>query len=353
MAVPYQPQNISAEQTDGNVLISWSASLNAASYTVLRGTDGTTFASIATGLTTYQYVDPYPGIGIQFFYKVIAVNGTGNSPDSSIVFAIPAPPGEMSLYELRLRTRQKADRLDSAFVTNSELNFVIRESLKELYDIQITAYEDYSGGKMPFVLINTQGTNANGPALYDLPNGVNYLGGIYQGTTGLPAKASYKLRGIDLGVNTSNNAWVTIAKFNFRDRNAFVYPNSTSTIYGVYNMRARVMGNQLMVIPTPAGNQQMRLWYAPILPGLLKDTDLTEMGINGYLEYAIVRAAKYILDKEESDTNKLDAELMGLKTRIEQASQNREDGSPDTISDSRRDPIYGGGYGDGGGNGGW
>ncbi len=121
-------------------------------------------------------------------------------------------------------------------------------------------------------------------------------------------------------------------------------------------MRYRLMGNQLDIIPTPAGNQLLRMWYAPRLPALLKDTDLTTIGYSGWLRYPIVRAAKYALDKEEgSDTTKLDAELVFLKMRIEQASQNRDIGIPDTISNTRRDPLYGGnGWGGfGGGQAGW
>jgi len=112
------------------------------------------------------------------------------------------------------------------------------------------------------------------------------------------------------------------------------------------------MGKYLNIIPTPAGNQQIRMWYAPRLPALLKDSDLTTLGYSGWLRYPIVRAAKYALDKEEgSDTSKLDAELLFLKKRIEEASQNQDAGIPDKISETRMDPLYGGtGFGSGGGN---
>ena len=169
---------------------------------------------------------------------------------------------------------------------------------------------------------------------------------------GAPAQAFYKLAGADLGVNTSNNAWVTLKRFDFIERNKFVYPNSTSVIYGVNNMRYRMMGNQLSIIPTPAGNQQIRLWYTPRLPALLQDTDLTTLGFSGWLRYAIARTAKYALDKEESDTSKLDAEIAFLKLRIEQSASNRDTGAADTISPTRTDPLMGGGWG-GGSNGGW
>ncbi|MES2347890.1 MAG: hypothetical protein V4641_10015, partial [Pseudomonadota bacterium] len=205
-----------------------------------------------------------------------------------------------------------------------------------------------------YVYITTNSTTANFPT----PDGcTNYFGGTYP-STGVtsPASAFYKLAGMDLGVNTSNNAWVTLQKFNWIERNKYVYPNSTSTIYGVYNMRYRLMGNFFNIIPTPSGNQQIRAWYCPRLPALLRDTDVTTLGYSGWIRYPIVRAAKYALDKEEgSDTSKLDTEIAFLKDRITEASQNRDVGIPDTISPTRMDPAYGGsGFGGGGGGqGGW
>jgi hypothetical protein len=68
-----------------------------------------------------------------------------------------------------------------------------------------------------------------------------------------------------------------------------------------------------------------------------------------------VRAARYALTKEEgSDVSHLDEELSFLKIRIEQMSQNRDVGTADTISETRRDGIYGGtGWGNGTGQAGW
>ena len=351
MAIPYQPQNLTVEQADGNILLTWSGSLGATSYVVYRSTDGVNFSLVATTGVVSQYLDPLPGVGITYYYQVAAVNTSGTSPFSSIMQMVAAPPSEMSLGELRLRAQQTADRVNSQFVTTSEWNAFIRLAMYELYDILITSYEDLFASSIAF--INTDGTTQN----YPVPNGVNkYLGGVYGGLSGAPALAFYKLAGMDLGVNTSNNAWVTLLKFDFIERNKYVYPNSTSTIYGVYNMRYRLMGDFVNIIPTPAGNQQIRMWYSPKLPSLLKDNDLTTLGYSGWLRYPIVRAAKYALDKEEgSDTSKLDQEIAYLKLRIEQASQNRDAGVADTISNTRQDPLYGGtGFGgSGGAQGGW
>lgn len=346
--IPYQPQNLTAEQADGNILLTWSGSLGATTYQIQRSLDGVNFTNLASTAAA-QYIDSYPGVGIQYYYQVAGVSGAGTGTYSSVATIVAAGPGEMSLGELRFRSQQCADRVGSNFVGTAEWNAFIRLAMYELYDLLITTYEDYNIA--PYAYINTNATTQR----YPLPTGLNYLGGVYGGASGNPAAKYYKLAGVDLGINTSNNAWVTINRFDWIDRNAYVYPNSTSTIYGVYNMRYRIMGNDIVFIPTPAGNQQIRLSYAPILSGLLSDTDLTTIGFSGWLRYVIVRSAKYALDKEEGvDTSKMDSELMFLKTRIEQSATNRDQGQPDTISETRKTNVFGGnGWGQGGGQGGW
>jgi hypothetical protein len=338
--IPYQVQNLAAEQSDGNILLTWSAALNATGYSLNRSPDGINFALLASLGQVTQYIDVLPGIAQTFYYNIIATNIAGSAPVSTNVSMVAAPPSEMSLGELRLRSQQTADRVNSNFVLTSEWNSFIRLAMYELYDLLITSYEDLFSDQIAF--INTDGTTQN----YPFPDGVNnYFGGLFPSiaSAGSPSKAFYKLAGIDLAVNTSNNAWVTLRRFDFIDRNKYVYPNSTSTIYGVYNMGYRPMGRNLNIIPTPAGNQQLRIWYSPRLPALLADNDVTTIGYSGWLRYVIARSAKYALNKEEgTDTSSLDAEIAFLKTRIEETAQNQDAGAPDKISNTRQDPIYGG-----------
>lgn len=346
--IPYQPQNLTAQQADGNILLTWIGSLGATSYQVQRSTDGVNFTNLATLGVVNQYLDALPGVAITFYYQVAAINTAGTSVYSSITSMVAAPPGEMSLGELRLRSQETADRVESPFVTTDEWNSFLRLACYELYDLLIDSYEDIFSDQQIF--IQTNGTTQ----YYPVPNGVsNYLGGNYNGVSGAPAKRLYKLVGMDLNVNTSTTspAWVTLRKYNFIDRNKFVYPNSTSTIYGVYNMGYRWMGTNINFIPTPSGNQIVRAWYAPILPALLADSDVTTIGFSGWLRYVIVRGAKYALDKEHGwDTSALTQELLFLKQRIEQASQNKDIGAPDTISETRNDQLMSGGPNWGGGS---
>src|SRR6202453_2765830 len=198
--IPYQPQNLTAEQADGNILLSWNGSLAATSYQIQRSTDGVNFTNLAVTTTAVQYVDAFPSvtIGVQYYYQVAGVNTNGTSVYSSIVSMVAAPPAEMSLGELRLRAQQTADRVGSQFVVKSEWNAFIRLAMYELYDILMTSYEDYFASAQAFIQTNGQVAN------YPLPDGAtNYLGGNYNGVSGQPALAFYKLAGMDLNVNTS------------------------------------------------------------------------------------------------------------------------------------------------------
>jgi hypothetical protein len=338
MAIPGFPQNVSIQTANANNLILWDIVAGATSYALQRSLDGVTFTTLATP-TSNSYLDAAVTVGLQYWYQVASVNGSGasiyatpglNSPSS----VVPAPISEMSLLSLRLASKQKADRVGSQFVTNSEWNTFIDLAMYELYDMLITCYDMYN------VATPLQFLSDGVTFLYPLPNGVtSYINGVTQ-APGYIAPPFYKLLGIDLGLNSANNAYVTVNNFNFVDRNRFVFPNTASTIYGVFNLQYMIVGSNIMFIPTPSSNQVIRMWFIPRLTAMLQDTDYSSIGISGWLQYVIVRAAKYALDKEESDSSKLDAELLFLKTRIEETAPNRDAGMASRISDVRGSGYY-------------
>lgn len=349
MAAPGIPQSFTVQQSNGQVLVSWALSVGATQYLIQRSLDNVTFTPLATvsgsPLAT-SYLDTAVTLGVQYWYKVAASNGTDTSSYTNSASAIPAPTGEMTLADIRQKAKERADRVNSNFVTDAEWRGYINQAMFELYDLLVTVFEDYFSATP--VQFNTDGSTF----IYPVPNGSNTFQNALTNATFTPP-AMYKLLGVDLALQNAQNAYVSIPKFQFAQRNNFVFPNTASTIYGVFNMRYRMMGNNIEFIPTPTSGQKIRLWYVPRLTELLKDTDTTTQGVSGWIEYVIVRAAKYALDKEESDTTKLDQELLFLKARIEESAANRDAGSPDRISDSRTLP-WGAGFGDrNGGTGGW
>lgn len=329
MAIPAIPFNFNIQQGNLQVLLTWNNISGATSYDIQRSTDGVTFTPLATP-SVNEYFDTSVLLNTKYYYKVASVNGSGTSGYTSAESIIATLPGKMCLGELRLRSQQKADRVNSNFVTMTEWNYFINQAYAELYDLLITVYEDYYiAPRLSFTTDSSQ--------QYDLPNGQNYD----------EAPAIYKLYGVDLGLDNSSNAWVTLKKYDFISRNRYVYPQLTSTYLGVFNLRYRLLGDKISFIPTPSSGQVVGLWYYPRLTMMLADTDVMD-GISGWEQYIICRSAKYALDKEESNTDKIDQEIGYLKSRIEGSAQNRDVGQGDTISQvrtwSERWGTGGGGY---------
>lgn len=352
MAIAAAPSNLSLQTANAQNYLSWTAAAGATSYSIQRSVDGVNYTTIDTSVLP-KYLDITVSIGVEYFYQVASVNGSGTSvylgPQSLPYSVIPAPVAEMSLATLRLSSQQKADRVNSQFVTNQEWNTFIGLAMYELYDLLVTTYEDYY--LAPLAQFTTDGSTY----FYPLPDGSTTFVNSVSGQSYV-APAFYKLIGIDLGLSSANNAWVTVDRFNANDRNNFVYPNTASTIYGVFNLRYRPFGDKIEFIPTPSAGQPMRFWYVPRLPQLLQDTDITTLGISGWLQYVIARAAKYALDKEESDTSAITQEIVFIKQRIEESAANRDAGKPDTITNVRMNGAWGsmaGGYGSGGPIGGY
>jgi len=325
------PQQFYVQTANQQVLVSWALSPGATSYIVQRSQDQITYTTIATVSGTplaTSYLDSTAALGVQYWYQVAASNGTVTSPYTTPASAIPAPTGEMTLSQIRLAAMQRADRVNSNFVTIPEWRNYINQAMFELYDLLVTTFEDY------YIATPVQFAADGTTFLYALPNGSNTFTNGVDGQTVFTPAPFYKLVGVDLALNTAANGYVTVNKFNFSDRNRFVYPNTASTIYGVFNLQYRLLGtNQIEFIPTPSAGQKLRLWYIPRLTELLQDTDTTTVGISGWVEYVIVKAAYYALTKEESDTTSLVMQLAALQKRIEETAANRDAGMPDTISD--------------------
>lgn len=91
--LPSVPTGLTATPGDSSVTLSWNSSSGAASYSLKRsGTSGTGYVTVASGTAT-NYVDN-SGLtnGTTYYYVVSAVNGSGDSGNSSEVSARPSGP---------------------------------------------------------------------------------------------------------------------------------------------------------------------------------------------------------------------------------------------------------------------
>lgn len=319
MPGPSIPTNFVVQQANGSVFLTWNISTGSINYPIQRSTDGVSFTFLAAPSVT-NYLDSTVTVGVTYYYRVAASDNSGTSEYTRAQSIVPAGSADLSLGQIRLMAQQRADMVNSDFVSTSEWNSYITQSYFELYDLLVTAYEDY------FVASPYQFQTDGSSNQYTLPS--NF----------------YKLMGVDLGLAPSGNAWVTLKKFNFISRNRYVFPQLGNSYLGVNNLRYRLVGNTIEFIPTPSSGQFIRVWFVPKLTQPVKDSDILS-GVSGWLEYVIVDAAIKALQKEESDTTILMLQKQALKRRIEESSVNRDQGEPDTISDIKTFSERFGGYG--------
>lgn len=309
--LPATPTQFTVQQGNDQVWLTWLQVPGITSYTLQRSTDNITFATIASPVVG-QYLDTSVVSGTQYWYQVASVSATGTSPFTPSQSIVPTPTGKLSLGQVRLMAQQRADRVNSQFVTPPEWNTYINQSAFELYDLLVQKYGNEYFLASPYQFATT------GARFYDLPSDL------------------YKLLGVDLNVNgTNNNSWITLKKFEFISRNTNVYPQITTNLLGVAGMRYRLMGNQIEFDVAPSSGQIIQLWYIPKLTQLLKDTDIMD-GISGWTEYVIIDAAIKALQKEESDVTVLALQKAAMIQRIDSAAENRDAGEPETISNTRR-----------------
>lgn len=221
-------------------------------------------------------------------------------------------PGVTNLLNTRTVIRQRCDMVNDTFISDAEFNSYINYSYYELYDLILQKFADDYYEAKPYTY-----TTASGQQLYPLP--LDF----------------YKLMGVEVALNPSDpNSWVSLRKFQFIQRNLWNYPN-VYTFYGVTNLRYRLNGNNLYIVPIPSAGQTLRIWYAPRLSQLINDTDTLD-GVSGWEEYVIADVCIKALTKEESDASVFMAQKAELKQRIEEAAENRDVGEPEVIGDSKR-----------------
>jgi len=214
-----------------------------------------------------------------------------------------------TLLDLKTRARQRADMVDSEFISDAELTSIINQGAMELYDLIVNAYEDY------FTVSQT----------YTIANGTN--------TLTLPA-TFYKLRALDFSVN---GVWVACRQFNFNDRNRTQHDTNWFTGYGPLRSY-RVMKDSLILQPTQSAGGDYQLWYIPSFTALASNSDVLPASMSkfGWDEYIVLFAVSRMLSKEESSTTDVDNDKAQLSDRIIKMASDRQVDQSDTIQDVQR-----------------
>ena len=216
----------------------------------------------------------------------------------------------VTLLQLKTQSRERADMENSDFISSTELLSYINSSYAELYDLLVSRYEDY------FTTEATQ-TVASGASSFTLPTDF------------------YKLRGLDLALDSSGNNYTPVPRFNWNNRN-IRNANVSRLLSGQFNVSYRIVGGNMELVPTDSASGDYRMYYVPIYTPLVDDTDTADTAVSNqsWHEYIIVDVAIKMLSKEESSTTHLEREKLALIERIESAARNRDANQPETVSDT-------------------
>lgn len=160
---------------------------------------------------------------------------------------------QVSLGSLRIQARQRSDMENNNAITDSEFNSYVSSSYKRLYNILIAAYGN------DYYVANTYQFQTTSSQSYPLPDGTTH----FLDSSGQPASKFYKLLGVDLQYSGTPSGWLTLNRFEMIERNKYAYPNSTVSWAGYTNLRYRLSGDNLYIVPLPQTGQGVRLWYAP------------------------------------------------------------------------------------------
>lgn len=217
---------------------------------------------------------------------------------------------EVQLVMLRNRMLQRANLENSRLISTEEATDYINQAWSMVYEILVQTDESYSTTS---IVYNT----TNSVATYPLPSDF------------------YKERGVD--VNFSGII-IDAKRFMFSERNLYQSPSIwTEGSPIAFN----IVGNNLVLYPTPQGAFIVTLWYAPTPTLLAQDTDTID-GIAGYEEGVILDGAVRCRQKEGIDGSDLtrarDAEML----RIRSMAKSRITSQPPRINRTRYHREFGG-----------
>lgn len=210
----------------------------------------------------------------------------------------------ITLAEIKLQARQRADQVKSKFVSDSELTSYINSAIAELYDLLCESYGE------DFYVTEYEFTTTDAPS-YTLPD--NF----------------YELKRLDLKIDGTD--WVTVPRFNLNEETA-LRSSSFVALGGYLNTRYRIVGNTIKIAPLPAPGSTIRALFVPLPVKLQADSDTLD-DFNYYSEYVIIDAAIKMMAKEESDVSVLAAQKEQQRARIVSKSANRDAANSEQITD--------------------
>ena len=151
---PSMPTGLSATGGNGQVALTWLASLGATSYNVKRSTTSGAEATI-TNVTGTNYTDTQVVNGTTYYYKVSATNASGESANSTEVYATPQAQQQQSAGPTALMNF--ADAGSSYFMASPDANGHYWNNITSVANPG-KSVAPLNGVSAPLALTNTAGT---------------------------------------------------------------------------------------------------------------------------------------------------------------------------------------------------
>lgn len=327
------PSGLIALSQQEQVQLNWNSVPLATTYYINRSDDNVTYTTIAQ-TSELVYNDTSGDLNTVYYYTLQAATALASSVATLPVTAQSLKPGQTTLGNLRLQAQQRSDLVYSTNITTQEWNTYISDSYKWLYNLMLQKFGNDYFIANPYTYTTSGTVDSETQAqTFPLPNDF------------------YKLARCEVALNpTDANSWITLRKFESIQANLWNYPNQY-TMYGITNLRYRLWGTNLQIVPIASGGQTIRIWYSPRPDQLIYDTDIVD-GLANFEELIVVDSVIKALAKQEQDVTVYGMQKAEMLKEINDAAENRDVGLPETVSDARRTNFSWGGSEDGGG-GGW
>lgn len=211
----------------------------------------------------------------------------------------------LTLLQLRTQSKQRADMVNSLYLSDAEWNSHINDGGSELHDLILLSDPN---SIMTIATINV----VSGTESYALPAAFYKMLAVYRVEAGIRyALDRTDLHGLGDGVSTL-----------------------ASVQLGGKPYRYALVGNSIYLSPKPSGGDILQIWYYPSNVRATADDDTFDYPIvNGWEQFIVLTAVIKAKMKEESDVQAELAEKAELKKRIIEMAVSRDQFNPPRARD--------------------
>lgn len=212
-----------------------------------------------------------------------------------------------TLGDMRSDVRLRADLVGNQFVTDSELNEYINQSLAELYDRLVGSRgQEYYAAEQ---VITTTGVEA-----YALP------------------ATHYETLYVEL---EDSGTRFRLGSYSMHERASLIGSSASNPGRPV---AFRILAGNITFLPAPTAGYTIRHWYVPACPRLASDSDSFD-GVDGWEEYAIWRSVAYVQQKEQLDPSFALSFVTSLGQRIDRLAPFRATQNTERVTDVYRSRL--------------